>query len=405
MIIQIYSFMANSDNKNPWEDQGDDTSKDKKNQNNESIDEMIRKGHEKLIGFIGMHHQKKGKKGGGSGGKGFFESKPPSLPTKKLFLILAIIILGAWFSTGFYTVQPDEQGVIIRFGKYHRISSPGLNYKLPVPFEKAIVISVTRVNREEIGFRSATRDVARRGKAAQTFPEESQMLTGDENIIDIDFDVQWIIKDARQYLFNVRDLFKENTVKNAAESTIREVIGQVGITDALAEERNNIEFRAKSLLQEMLDSYGMGIQILRLQMLRVEPPPAVIDAYRDVQSAKADRESEINIAYRYRNGVVPNARGDAEAILQEAESYKKQRIAIAEGEAGRFDKIYNQYVKAEGVTRTRMYLEALEEILGGVNKIIIDSNTSKSGILPYLPLEQLRSGGGSSSASSSNAGN
>lgn len=395
--------MANDDNKNPWEDSNRDSSNSDKNRNNESIDDIIRKGHEKLVGFIGMHHQRKNKKSGGSKGKGFFENNSPNLPAKKLFLVLMIIIIGAWFSTGFYTVQPDEQGVIMRFGKYYRTSSPGLNYKLPAPFEKAIIVSVTRVNREEIGFRSASRDAARRSKVAQSFPEESQMLTGDENIIDIDFDVQWVIKDTKQYLFNVRDLYKENTVKNAAESAMREVIGQVGITDALAEERNNIEFKAKNLLQEILDSYGRGIEVLRLQILRAEPPSGVIGAYRDVQSAKADKESTINIAYRYRNDIVPNARGDAEAVLQEAESYQKQRIAIAEGEAGRFDEIYRQYVKAKEVTRKRMYLETMEEILSDINKIIIDNNTSNSGVLPYLPLEQLRSGKGGISSTSTNS--
>ena len=391
--------MATGENKNPWEDDPKDqnSSDGGNNKSNDDFDEMIRKGQKRIIDL--MSSQRGGGKRGGkkssqpSGGNGFFGPGFGDFPAKKLLLILIIIVLGAWFSTGFYTVQPDEQGVIMRFGKYSRISGPGLNYKLPTPFERVIVISVTRVNKEEIGFRSAMRDSSRRVKSKQSVPQESQMLTGDENIIDIDFDVQWVIKDARQYLFNVRDLSNENTVKNAAESAMREVIGQVGIADALAEERNSIEFNAKTLLQEILDSYGMGVQVLRLQMLRVEPPPGVLAAYRDVQSAKADRESEINNAFKYRNFIVPNARGDAEAVLQEAESYKRQRIAIAEGEAGRFNEIYRQYVKAKDVTRKRMYLETLEGILSGMNKIILDSNASNSGVLPYMPLDQLRADG------------
>lgn len=393
--------MTTNDSKNPWEEDknsgnanssGRGQNKQKVNKNDD-FDEMIRKGQKRLIDLLGggQHSTKKNNVFSSGGGGGMFNSSPSGLPAKKIILVLIILVLGAWFSTGFYTVQPDEQGVVMRFGKYSRISGPGLNYKIPTPFEKVIIKSVTRVNKEEIGFRSAMRDSDRRGKSRQSIPQESQMLTGDENIIDIDFDVQWVVKDVKQYLFNVRDLIKENTVKNAAESSMREVMGQVGIADALAEERSNIEFKAKTLLQEILDSYGMGIQVLRLQMLRVEPPPEVLGAYRDVQSAKADRESVINDAYKHRNGVVPNARGYAEALLQEAEGYKRERIEIATGKAGRFNKIYSQYVSAKEVTRKRMYLETLEEIFSGMSKIILDSNASNSGVLPYLPLDQLRS--------------
>lgn len=380
-------------NSNPWGGGGDNNRGNKP----EDIDEILRKGQEKIVELI-THNNKKKKsgKGGGRGGSGGNRGNIPDLPAKKLLMLLLIIVLGLWFSTGFYTVQPDEQGVIMRFGKYHRTASSGLNYKLPTPFEKVTILSVTRVNKEEIGFRSASSDSSRRversrnkNKSKKSIPQESQMLTEDENIIDIDFDVQWVIKDAKQYLFNVRDLSNENTVKNTAESAMREVIGQVGISEALAEERSDIEFKAKTLLQNTLDSYGMGVEIMRVQMLRVEPPPEVLAAYRDVQSSKADREKVINQASAYRNEIVPQARGDAEKLLQEAESYQKQRIALAVGEAGRFDAIYRQYIKAKDITRKRMYLETLEEIFTGMNKIILDKNTSTSGVLPYLPLNQL----------------
>ncbi|MBA8666841.1 FtsH protease activity modulator HflK [Holosporaceae bacterium 'Namur'] len=381
-----------SDFRNPWDDS---SNRNKKPDNNDDLDEIIRKSQEKIVDFL----QAK-KKPSGSGGNSNFSGSNFSLPSNKIIIIALLVVLLSWLSTGFYTVQPDEEGVVLRLGKYNRTSIPGLNYKFPSPIETIVKVSTTRINREIIGFRSNSpqnygtsrlfgskpNDVA--DQNIENRPEESQMLTGDENIVDINFDVQWKVKDAKNFLFNLRDLPNENTVKSCAESAIREVIGIHKISDALAQERFQIEQKAKQLLQEMLNNYKMGVHIERLQLLRVQPPLEVIDSYRDVQSAKADKEKLINEALAYRNSMLPRARGEAEKFLQDAEGYKQQVIASAQGESSRFNSIYNEYQKAKDVTRKRMYLETMEEILSGMDKIIMDGKAS-GGTVPYLPLNEL----------------
>lgn len=370
--------MSNYTFENPW----DDTSK-KKVKKKEDIDDIIKSSQKKLMDFM----NKPGKKDGGDNGGFNFDNF--DFFNKRNVLIVSLVIVVMWLSTGFYTVQPDEQGVVMRFGKYVRTTPSGLNYKIPYPIEDVTKISVTRINKEEIGFRSSGKRITSRQELLEnTVSYESQMLTTDENIVDINFEVQWIINDAEKYLFNVRDLNNENTVKSAAESAMREVVGLASVSDILAEERSKIEQDAKALLQQMLDGYGLGVQIVRLQLLRAEPPQEVIDAYRDVQNAKQDRENEINQAYAYRNDIIPRARGEAEQMMQQAEGYRQKVIAEAQGEAERFSKIYEQYVGAKDVTRKRMYLETMESILDGLDKIIIDKS-SNSGIVPYLPLEKL----------------
>jgi membrane protease subunit HflK len=298
--------------------------------------------------------------------------------------VLILGVLAVWLVFGgMYHVDPDELGVETRFGAFQRITEPGLNYHLPWPIEAVQKSKVTRVNSLEIGYRS-------NGSGAQNFPvpEESLMLTGDENIVNIQFEVQWKIRDIREYLFNVRD--SEETVKIAAESAMREVIGKNPIARVLSDGRSNIEFNARNLLQDTLTAYKSGVEIVRLQMLPADPPEEVIEAFRDVQNARADKERLINEAQAYRNDVLPKARGHAERILQEAEGYQRQVVAQAEGEAARFTSVYNEYVMAKDVTRKRIYLETMESIFNGMPKMILSDGVSDK-VLPYLPLPEMKS--------------
>jgi membrane protease subunit HflK len=309
-------------------------------------------------------------------------------------VVIAIAVL--WLVSGFYRVLPDEVGVVMRFGAYNRTTQPGLNYHLPVPIEKVLTPSVTRVNRTEIGYRSAEGTTARAVGTRQV-PEEALMLTGDENIVDINFTVFWVIKNAQAYLFNIRD--PDATVKSAAESAMREVVGETPIAQALSEGRGKIETDTQHLLQSILDTYGAGIELTQLQLLKVDPPSPVIDAFRDVQRALADRERLRNEAESYRNDIVPRARGDAVRIKQEAEAYRQEIIARAQGDADRFLSVYHAFTAAQDVTVQRLYLETMEEILKNSNKVIIDKSAQgESGVLPYLPLPALSGGQGAGGA-------
>jgi len=356
--------------RNPWDS-------DKNGSSNDDFEDFFKKGQEKISDMFG---KKRSSGDGGSGGG------MPEFINKKLLWIAVVILFAAWISSGFYTIQPDEEGVVMTLGKYSRTTSPGLNYKLPDPIESVTKISVTRVNKEEVGFRSAGKRITTREQLLQsTVSSESQMLTTDENIVDINCEVQWLISSSKDYLFNVRDLANENTVKTVAESAMREIIGLTKITDVLAEERSKIEQDAKILMQSMLDNYHMGVKVWRVQLLRVDPPQEVVDAYRDVQNAKQDKEREINKAYAYRNDIIPRARGQAESMLQEAEGYRQRVIAEATGDAQRFSSIYEQYKNAKEVTRKRMYLETMEEVLSGVDKVILDKGSANN-LLPFLQL-------------------
>jgi membrane protease subunit HflK len=300
------------------------------------------------------------------------------------FVVLAILVL--WLASGFYRVLPDEVGVVLRFGAYNRTTQPGLNYHLPTPIETVLKPSVTRINRTEVGFRSAG-DETRAG-TSRDLPQEALMLTGDENIVDINFTVFWLIKDARSYLFNIRN--PEGTVKSAAESAMREVVGQIPIAQALAEGRGKIETDTQHLLQGILDSYGAGIEITQVQLAKVDPPAPVIESFRDVQRALADKERLRNEAEAYRNDIIPRAHGDATRIRQEAEAYKAEITARSTGDANRFLEVYRAYKVAQDVTLQRLYIETMEEILKNSNKIILDKAVEgQSGVLPYLPLPNL----------------
>ena len=310
---------------------------------------------------------------------------------KKKVLALVVAVIFLWMLTGFYRVGADEQGVVLRFGAFVGLTSPGLNYHWPWPMERAFTPKVTIINRVDIGMRSlaSSRDTlnAYGGGNVRDVPQESLMLTGDENIVDVDFSVFWVIKDAANFLFNIQN--PEMTVKDVAESTMREVVGQNDIQPILTEQRQKTEESVKALMQKTLDSYGAGILITQVKMQKVDPPAAVIDAFRDVQAARADQERARNEAQAYANKVVPEAKGDAARILRAAEAYREQTVAEAEGQAQRFITIYQEYYKAPDVTRERMYLETMEKVLQGANKFILDDSTGK-GVVPYLPLNELR---------------
>jgi len=262
---------------------------------------------------------------------------------------------------------------------------PGLNYHLPYPIESALTPKALRINKIDIGMRQVEDG---RGSATRDVPAESLMLTGDENIVDVDFAVLWKVKPAGvgQYLFNIQN--PEGTVKAVAESAMREVIGRSDIEPILTGARQTIEAAVQDLMQKTLDHYGAGILIQQVQLQKVDPPTQVIDAFRDVQAARIDLDRSVNEAQTYANRVVPEAKGNVAKITQAAEAYKSQTVAQATGETSRFTSIYEQYKKAPEVTRERMYLETMERVLGGADKIIIDGKDG-TGVVPYLPLNEL----------------
>ena len=307
----------------------------------------------------------------------------------KPIILGLIILLVIWVLSGLYRVLPDEQGVVLRFGKFVSTTQPGLNYHLPFPVESVLTPKVTKVNRIDIGFRSERDSGFSTGGGVADVPEESLMLTGDENIVNIDFSVFWVIKDAGNFLFKIQD--PQGTVKAAAETAMREVIARSEIQPILTEGRSKIEIDTQEIIQNILDEYSSGIQITQVQTQKADPPDQVIDAFRDVQAARADMERSKNEAEAYANDVIPRARGEAAKILQAAEAYKKEVVAKAEGEASRFLAIYTEYAKAKQVTQERMFLETMEKVLADINKIIIDKN-SGSGVVPYLPLKELNTG-------------
>jgi modulator of FtsH protease HflK len=299
--------------------------------------------------------------------------------------LMALAAIALWGFSGFFRVEPDELGVVLRFGKFTREVQPGLNYHLPYPIETALTPQALRVNKMDIGMRVL--EATSRATTVRDVPEESLMLTGDENIVDVNFSVLWKVKPNRvgDYLFNVQS--PEGTVKAVAESTMREVIGRSNIQAILTGARQSIETAVQELMQKTLDDYGAGVVVQQVQLQKVDPPTQVIDAFRDVQAARSDLERAANEAQTYANRVVPEARGRAAKIIQDAEAYREQTVADAKGQASRFSQIYEQYKKAPDVTRLRMYLETMERVLGGTDKTIIDTGPqSGPGVVPYLSL-------------------
>ncbi len=304
------------------------------------------------------------------------------VPGSLLFLGAVVLAAIVAFFAFTFRVNPDELGVVMRFGKVDRQEAPGLHFRLPYPIEEVRLPKVTRQNIIEIGMRTA---MGSRG-GIRDIPEESLMLTGDENIVDVDFVVYWRIKDAQKYLFNIQN--PDTTVKEVAESVMREVVGQSNIAPILTEARQKTEQSVQKLMQDVLDNYGSGVRIDQVQLQKVDPPEKVIDAFRDVQAARADNERFQNEAFAYAKKIVPEARGEAERILQGAKGYQQQTIAEATGQTARFLKVYEEYKKAPEVTRKRMYLETMERVLGGADKIIIDGKAG-AGVVPFLSLDQI----------------
>jgi membrane protease subunit HflK len=308
-------------------------------------------------------------------------------------LLLAVLLFAGLAAIGYVgftvSVKPDQQGVVLRFGKFDRTLNPGLNFRWPYPVEQVFLPNVTFRNRVEIGFRGGggAGTIFGAPERARDIQEESLMLTGDENIVDVDFIAQWRIKDAKDYLFNMQD--PEKTVRAVAESAMREVVGQSQITPILTRNRKETEDAVLALMQKALDEYGAGVEVTQVTLQRVDPPSEVIGAFRDVQAARADNERLQNEAQAYANRVIPEARGDAQRILQAAQAYREQAVAEATGRSSRFLQIYEEYVKAPDVTRTRIFLETMERVFGKMDKIIIDDKTSGGGVVPYLPLNEV----------------
>ena len=327
------------------------------------LEEFIRRGQDRFKGML---------PGGGMvGGRGWL-------------IILAIAVV-VWFASGFYRVQPDQQGVVLLFGEWNgETTQPGLNWHWPFPIETVETPAVERINAIDIGFRSLGVDRARGQR--RNVPEESLMVTGDQNIIDIEFTVQWKIADAGRFLFEIRN--PEGTVKIVAESAMREIIGRTDIQPALTDARQEIEIKARKLLQDILDEYQAGIEITQVQLQDVKPPGPVIDSFDNVQRARQDRERLRNEADAYRNDVLPRARGEAQRMIQEARGYRERLENEAEGEAQRFLQVFQAYKQNPEVTKRRMYLETMQEVLSDTDKVIMDSGVK--GVVPYLPLDELR---------------
>ena len=325
------------------------------------IEDLIRKGQDRLKRFM---------PGGFGAGRG---------------LIVALIaVVGIWLFTGLYRVEPDEKGIQLLFGKYISWTGPGLHWWPPAPLGDVSLPKVTRINRVQVGFRAGTR-----GGNDVPVTKEALMLTGDENIIDVQAVVFWRIKEAEKYLFNIRN--PDGTVKDASEAALREIIGKDEFEFARTSGRGQITSEAQQLVQSILDEYGAGIDVTDVQLQKIDPPAKVLDAFRDVQAARADMESAINEATAYLNQNVQKAEGEAQRIIKDAEGYKEQSIAVATGEAQRFLSVYEQYKKEKEVTKRRIYLDTMRTIMSGMDKVLIDNGVdgAGSGVVPYLPLDKL----------------
>jgi membrane protease subunit HflK len=301
---------------------------------------------------------------------------------KGLVLVLSLLAF-AWVAAGIYKVQPDEQGVVLRFGRWVDTSSPGLHYHLPYPIETVLLPKITQVNQLQLG----TPRVGAANASNDATSHERQMLTGDENIVEADCAVSWRIKDAGKFLFKVNK--PEAALKVVAESALREVISRTPIQAAMSDKRQQVADQTRDLLQTLLDKADSGILVTQVQLQRVDPPGVVIDAFNDVQRARADQERTRNEAEAYANDIIPRARGEAAHIGQESEAYKSQVINLAQGDAASFQLIYTSYARDKDVTAWRLYLESVDEMLKKATKVIIDtSGKGVSGIVPYMPMAE-----------------
>lgn len=348
-------------NNNPWgAPPPERESAGRKRNNNNDLDDMLRQAQQRFRG-------------------GF---KKPSGPDGQawpgLFGLLAVILL-IWLGSGLYRVEPEENAVVLTFGKWvDTKTTAGLGYHLPWPIQEVEKINVAFDRRIEVGFRENAQVMK-----GDSVDAESMMLTGDENIIDINFVVLWRINDAGNYLFKIRD--PELTIRKVAESAMREIIGRTPIQKAMTESRGSVEADTRVLMQKILDEYESGVMINSVQLLSVNPPSQVVDAFDDVQRARTDMERLKNEAQTYQNDIVPRARGEAAKLLADAEGYKQSVISKAEGEAGRFLSVYNAYAQSKDVTEKRIYIDTMEQVLRQSRKVIL-SDEKAAAVLPYLPL-------------------
>jgi modulator of FtsH protease HflK len=326
------------------------------------IDELIRKGQDKFKNMFGG-----GGSSGGSGGSG------ESIGAGKGITAIIMLAIVFWVYLCTYIVDTDEQAIVLRFGKWIETKDPGIHFHF-VPVDRVMLTKVTAINVIEIGLGNTL--------VAQ---KESQMLTGDENIVEAPFSIMWRIKDPVAYQFNLKD--RELTVKSIAESAMREVVAKTFVENVMTNNKDGIEIEVAQITQGLLDRYEAGIEITQVKMENVRPPAEISDAFNDVQKAEADRERTISLAKLEQNKIVPKARGEAAEMLQQAEAYKSKVVAEAEGEVSRFEAILAEYSKAKEVTRRRLYLDTMQQVLSGTNKIIIDGDGSN--VIPYLPLPEL----------------
>jgi membrane protease subunit HflK len=340
------------------------------------IDELISRVQEQFRRAVSG--RPRGRPPGGGMGGGFWAGG-------RGLAVLALVLVVVWLASGFYRVQPDEQGIVLRFGAYDRSTLPGLNYHVPWPVESVIRPAVTHINRIEIGYRSSTdstRIETGRDRGGREVLAESLMLTGDENIVDIDFAVFWRISDPVAYLFNTRT--PPVNVKAVAESAMREVIGRTPIQPALTELRLQIEQQVARETQNILNQYKAGVEITQVQLQKVDPPAEVIDSFRDVQRANTDAERIRNEAEAYRNDIVPRARGDASRVVAEAEGARQASVAEATGQTQRFLSVLAAYQQAREITLKRLYLETMQDIIAHNRALIVDEGLK--GVLPVLSL-------------------
>ena len=383
-----------SGRKNPWGNQQDSRNDGRNNppergggqqggnSPQDDIYSMLRKAQETLRNNNGGGNNGNGGGGyrpGGGGGE-FLGGITPA----RAAILIGVAILALWLVSGFYFVQPNENAVVTTFGKFDRIDEqPGLKFHLPAPFQSHQIVDVTTERRIEIGYRDVGRG---RSDLGTDMPDESLMLTGDENIIDIDFVVLWRVGDAKDYLYSIRN--PEDTIKIVAQSAMREVIGRTKIQAALTEGRSQIQSDTRALAQKILDEYKAGVSINNIQLQKADPPDTVIDAFNDVQRARQEKEQLRNKAEAYRNDIIPRARGEAEKLRQQAEAYKSEVVSRATGDAARFSSVYEAYQSSKTVTAERMYLEAMEDVIKNAQTIVLDD--SRGGALPYLSLNELR---------------
>ena len=364
------------DNDDPWGQ--DNRRKTGRNQAPPDLDEVIRQAKDRIDS---MFSRRKGKGSGNGGGDGDGSRGGRLVP----ILGILVVVLGFWVFTGFYTVDQGEQAIELRFGRYQETNGAGLHFHIPTPFESVEIVNTQNVNTVEVGYRES-------GRSIQSVPREALMLTQDENIIDIQFAVQYDVKNPTDLLFNVSEYnpidLADQVVRQATESAVREIVGRNRMDFAITEGRAQLASETKVLVQEILDRYETGINIRTIEMQNAQPPEQVKDAFDDVVRAREDEVRLKNLAQAYANDIIPKARGFSARIMQEAEAYRASIIAKAEGETARFEQVLTEYTKAPGITRDRLYLDTMEEVFSRSSKMVIDQPSGGNNVM-YLPLDQL----------------